>query len=179
MTVSKKAKIDTTAVTRLKLAGKPSSKPSSASSFKPLPVSPVKKIAEPNQVSKPLMIPSTTAVLKSPVKTCSAKGGASPAATSKPSTSGSIVVQKPSAESVEDKPSTSASQPHSQSAPSQKSSQGVPQTLLWVDKYQPKSLDKVVGQHGPASPANKLLKWLQNWHTDRKKHGYKATSAGE
>ncbi|GAU93363.1 hypothetical protein RvY_05316 [Ramazzottius varieornatus] len=50
--------------------------------------------------------------------------------------------------------------------------------LLWVDKYQPKTLKNVVGQNGAASPAHKLLNWLQNWDESRRKHGFKATTAG-
>lgn len=58
-------------------------------------------------------------------------------------------------------------------------SSGMGSFLLWVDKYQPKTLAHVVGQHGAASPANKLIKWLENWHANRLKHGYKAVTAGE
>lgn len=36
--------------------------------------------------------------------------------------------------------------------------------LLWVDKYRPRSLKTVIGQQGDQSCANKLLRWLQNWH---------------
>ncbi|KAM3864864.1 replication factor C subunit 1 [Diretmus argenteus] len=37
-------------------------------------------------------------------------------------------------------------------------------SLLWVDKYRPRSLKAVIGQQGDQSCANKLLRWLQNWH---------------
>lgn len=37
-------------------------------------------------------------------------------------------------------------------------------SLLWVDKYRPHSLKTVIGQQGDQSCANKLLRWLQNWH---------------
>ncbi|KAM9857419.1 replication factor C subunit 1 [Aulostomus maculatus] len=37
-------------------------------------------------------------------------------------------------------------------------------SLLWVDKYRPCSLKAVIGQQGEQSCANKLLRWLQNWH---------------
>ncbi|CAI4231296.1 unnamed protein product [Auanema sp. JU1783] len=33
----------------------------------------------------------------------------------------------------------------------------------WVDKYRPKSLAQLVGQHGEKSPLNKLLHWLKEW----------------
>uniref|UniRef100_A0A673FP95 Replication factor C subunit 1 n=1 Tax=Sinocyclocheilus rhinocerous TaxID=307959 RepID=A0A673FP95_9TELE len=37
-------------------------------------------------------------------------------------------------------------------------------SLLWVDKYRPRSLKSLIGQQGDQSCANKLLRWLQNWH---------------
>uniref|UniRef100_A0A673FRR8 Replication factor C subunit 1 n=1 Tax=Sinocyclocheilus rhinocerous TaxID=307959 RepID=A0A673FRR8_9TELE len=37
-------------------------------------------------------------------------------------------------------------------------------SLLWVDKYCPRSLKNLIGQQGDQSCANKLLRWLQNWH---------------
>lgn len=37
-------------------------------------------------------------------------------------------------------------------------------SLLWVDKYRPRSLKNLIGQQGEQSCANKLLKWLKNWH---------------
>uniref|UniRef100_A0A8D0GRX0 Replication factor C subunit 1 n=1 Tax=Sphenodon punctatus TaxID=8508 RepID=A0A8D0GRX0_SPHPU len=36
--------------------------------------------------------------------------------------------------------------------------------LLWVDKYRPTSLRTIIGQQGDQSCANKLLRWLRNWH---------------
>ncbi|XP_062431441.1 replication factor C subunit 1 isoform X4 [Rhea pennata] len=36
--------------------------------------------------------------------------------------------------------------------------------LLWVDKYKPTSLKAIIGQQGEQSCANKLLRWLRNWH---------------
>uniref|UniRef100_H2Y6A5 BRCT domain-containing protein n=1 Tax=Ciona savignyi TaxID=51511 RepID=H2Y6A5_CIOSA len=36
--------------------------------------------------------------------------------------------------------------------------------LMWVDKYKPKSVKHIIGQQGPNSNLNKLLKWLRNWH---------------
>ena len=35
--------------------------------------------------------------------------------------------------------------------------------LPWVDKYKPKALNQLVGQHGEKSPMNKLLGWLKDW----------------
>ena len=44
---------------------------------------------------------------------------------------------------------------------------------LWVDKYKPKAMNKIIGQLGEKSNANKLLNWLKNWnkfnaHTENK-----------
>ncbi|XP_050354909.1 replication factor C subunit 1 [Nymphalis io] len=41
-------------------------------------------------------------------------------------------------------------------------------TLMWVDKYKPQNLKQIIGQHGEASNANKLLKWLTKWYANRK-----------
>lgn len=46
--------------------------------------------------------------------------------------------------------------------------------LLWVDKYKPTSLKTIIGQQGDQSCANKLLRWLQNWHkspSEDRRHG--------
>ena len=40
-------------------------------------------------------------------------------------------------------------------------------SLLWVDKYKPKSIKNIIGQHGEKSNAKKLLKWLQSWEKNR------------
>ncbi|XP_036056786.1 replication factor C subunit 1 isoform X2 [Onychomys torridus] len=50
------------------------------------------------------------------------------------------------------------------------------ESLLWVDKYKPTSLKNIVGQQGDQSCANKLLRWLRNWHTSspaERKHAAK------
>ncbi|XP_076402455.1 replication factor C subunit 1 isoform X2 [Peromyscus maniculatus bairdii] len=47
------------------------------------------------------------------------------------------------------------------------------ESLLWVDKYKPTSLKSIIGQQGDQSCANKLLRWLRNWHQSspgEKKH---------
>ncbi|CAG9576182.1 unnamed protein product [Danaus chrysippus] len=44
----------------------------------------------------------------------------------------------------------------------------VPNSLMWVDKYKPKSLKQIIGQHGEASNVNKLLNWLKKWYMNRK-----------
>ncbi|KAK7804592.1 hypothetical protein U0070_015432 [Myodes glareolus] len=50
------------------------------------------------------------------------------------------------------------------------------ENLLWVDKYKPTSLKHIIGQQGDQSCANKLLRWLRNWHKsspEEKKHAAK------
>lgn len=39
-------------------------------------------------------------------------------------------------------------------------------SMLWVDKYKPKTMKNIVGQQGEKSNANKLKKWLINWKTN-------------
>ncbi|NWT01896.1 RFC1 factor, partial [Mionectes macconnelli] len=43
--------------------------------------------------------------------------------------------------------------------------------LLWVDKYKPASLKALIGQQGEQSCANKLLRWLRNWHKNTMEDG--------
>lgn len=62
----------------------------------------------------------------------------------------------------------SSSSSSSAPGPSSPSATGEGGSLLWVDKYRPRSLKTVIGQQGDKSCANKLLHWLQNWH---KNHG--------
>ncbi|XP_048219930.1 replication factor C subunit 1 isoform X2 [Perognathus longimembris pacificus] len=53
------------------------------------------------------------------------------------------------------------------------SSENRVENLLWVDKYKPTSLKTIIGQQGDQSCANKLLRWLRNWHKtspEEKKH---------
>lgn len=52
-------------------------------------------------------------------------------------------------------------------------STGGTEGLLWVDKYKPTSVKTIIGQQGEQSCANKLLRWLRNWHenTSENKHG--------
>ncbi|KAL1023984.1 hypothetical protein UPYG_G00049870 [Umbra pygmaea] len=52
----------------------------------------------------------------------------------------------------------------SSATPSSPSLAGEGASLLWVDKYRPRNLKAVIGQQGDLSPANKLLRWLKNWH---------------
>ncbi|NXA79912.1 RFC1 factor, partial [Thryothorus ludovicianus] len=43
--------------------------------------------------------------------------------------------------------------------------------LLWVDKYKPVTLKAIIGQQGEQSCANKLLRWLRNWHKNTLEDG--------
>ncbi|XP_064816872.1 replication factor C subunit 1-like, partial [Oncorhynchus masou masou] len=51
-------------------------------------------------------------------------------------------------------------------------------SLLWVDKYRPQNLKAVIGQQGDQSQANKLLRWLKNWHTHHAVGGAKPAGRG-
>ncbi|XP_021104261.1 replication factor C subunit 1 isoform X3 [Heterocephalus glaber] len=62
------------------------------------------------------------------------------------------------------------------------SSESKVDSLLWVDKYKPTSLKTIIGQQGDQSCANKLLRWLRNWHKsspDEKKHAKFGKFAGK
>ncbi|NXG15784.1 RFC1 factor, partial [Grallaria varia] len=48
--------------------------------------------------------------------------------------------------------------------------------LLWVDKYKPISLKALIGQQGEQSCANKLLRWLRNWHKNTLEDGQAKTN---
>ena len=47
------------------------------------------------------------------------------------------------------------------------------ENLLWVDKHKPTSIKQIIGQQGDKSNANKLLKWLKNWHHNIIVKGFK------
>ncbi|XP_004764068.2 replication factor C subunit 1 [Mustela putorius furo] len=51
--------------------------------------------------------------------------------------------------------------------------------LLWVDKYKPTSLKTIIGQQGDQSCANKLLRWLQNWHRSPSEDTKRAAKFGK
>ncbi|UJR23360.1 hypothetical protein I4U23_026370 [Adineta vaga] len=38
-------------------------------------------------------------------------------------------------------------------------------SLLWVDKYKPKTIKQLIGQQGDKSPVQKLIVWLRDWYT--------------
>ncbi|XP_030047166.1 replication factor C subunit 1 isoform X2 [Microcaecilia unicolor] len=56
------------------------------------------------------------------------------------------------------------------------------ESLLWVDKYKPMSIKGIIGQQGDQSCANKLIRWLRNWHksnsSDDKKPAGKFSKLG-
>jgi hypothetical protein len=37
---------------------------------------------------------------------------------------------------------------------------------LWADKYKPLSTKQIIGQQGDRSNVKKLMKWLQEWHSN-------------
>ncbi|XP_066912084.1 replication factor C subunit 1-like [Clytia hemisphaerica] len=57
----------------------------------------------------------------------------------------------------------SQSSTYSQSPSLPKKTEGDGDCLLWVDKYKPKEMREIVGQHGDKSNAKKLRKWLMDW----------------
>jgi len=40
-------------------------------------------------------------------------------------------------------------------------------SLMWVDKYKPKTIKDIIGQHTPKSNANALKNWLINWEKNK------------
>ena len=38
--------------------------------------------------------------------------------------------------------------------------------MMWVDKYKPSTVKQIIGQQGAQSNMNKLMSWLQNWHSN-------------
>ncbi|XP_021531330.2 replication factor C subunit 1 isoform X1 [Aotus nancymaae] len=59
------------------------------------------------------------------------------------------------------------------------SSENKMENLLWVDKYKPTSLKTIIGQQGDQSCANKLLRWLRNWHKSSSKDKKHAPKFGK
>ncbi|XP_065063673.1 replication factor C subunit 1-like [Rhopilema esculentum] len=70
-----------------------------------------------------------------------------------------------------------SSQPSQSTQSSQDISQQKAETLLWVDKYKPKVMKNIVGQHGDKSNAKKLLNWLLKW-ADNNQGGAKPKGKG-
>uniref|UniRef100_A0A8B9J6A1 Replication factor C subunit 1 n=1 Tax=Astyanax mexicanus TaxID=7994 RepID=A0A8B9J6A1_ASTMX len=77
-------------------------------------------------------------------------------------------------------PSPKKTRPGSASTPGPSgSSQENGTSLLWVDKYRPRSLKNLIGQQGEQSCANKLLRWLQNWHKHHSEKKHKSARFGK
>ncbi|OQV24394.1 Replication factor C subunit 1 [Hypsibius exemplaris] len=172
-------------------ASKPSAKPSSTAKAAVLPSPSKTKKEEVDTVAKPTAKKTNglEAVSKPTAKSPAPKAGSSAVKSPPVKVKKEEPLAPPSQSSVSQsscrgrdkglppsQPSTSSSQSFSPSPSSRLGSQ-LP-FVLWVDKYAPKTLMSVVGQHTPASPANKLVPWLRNWHANRKKYGYKATASG-
>ncbi|BHF80665.1 replication factor C subunit 1 [Sparganum proliferum] len=105
-------------------------------------------------VSRSHLTPSLK--LKSPQKSTPPAAPDAVAATSPRVLTDRPVVLKPR-EKVESQP------------PPPQQQQQRPGTLLnelWVEKYRPKLRRQLVGQNGPASPANRLFNWLSSWRED-------------
>lgn len=49
-------------------------------------------------------------------------------------------------------------------------------SLMWVDKYRPRSLKQIIGQQGDKSNMRKLMNWLRDWDKNRKKPTSKCES---
>uniref|UniRef100_A0A8C2FWQ8 Replication factor C subunit 1 n=1 Tax=Cyprinus carpio TaxID=7962 RepID=A0A8C2FWQ8_CYPCA len=92
----------------------------------------------------------------SPNKRSPSKGKSKPGSASKSGTLG--------ASRSEVKKSLSFDQSKGASPVSHSTPESEGSSLLWVDKYRPRSLKNLIGQQGDQSCANKLLRWLQNWH---------------
>uniref|UniRef100_A0A673FXM8 Replication factor C subunit 1 n=1 Tax=Sinocyclocheilus rhinocerous TaxID=307959 RepID=A0A673FXM8_9TELE len=92
----------------------------------------------------------------SPNKRSPSEGKSKPGSASKPGTLGASRSEVEKSLSFD---RTKRASPVSHSTPENEGS-----SLLWVDKYCPRSLKNLIGQQGDQSCANKLLRWLQNWH---------------
>ncbi|XP_050974745.1 replication factor C subunit 1 isoform X1 [Labeo rohita] len=92
----------------------------------------------------------------SPNKRIPSAGKSKPGSASKSRTLGASRSEVKKSLSFDQSKSTS---PVSHSTPESEGS-----SLLWVDKYRPRSLKNLIGQQGDQSCANKLLRWLQNWY---------------
>uniref|UniRef100_A0AAR2JHK8 Replication factor C subunit 1 n=1 Tax=Pygocentrus nattereri TaxID=42514 RepID=A0AAR2JHK8_PYGNA len=91
-------------------------------------------------------------------KSSPSPGKVRPASASTPGTSGAS--RRDSASEVKKSLEFGKATP----ATSQPAAEDDGKSLLWVDKYRPRSLKNLIGQQGEQSCANKLLRWLQNWH---------------
>ncbi|XP_065174937.1 replication factor C subunit 1-like isoform X2 [Sycon ciliatum] len=105
-------------------------------------------------------------VKKPPASPSSSTSAAKPASSSSSFYSSSTKQQKATAKTSTDGGLSSklaANGSSVKSAASSAESSG-PESVLWVDKYRPRTLKQLIGQQGDRSNMNKLLKWLRNWH---------------
>ncbi|XP_020610634.1 replication factor C subunit 1-like [Orbicella faveolata] len=68
----------------------------------------------------------------------------------------------------------SVSSPATQTPTLSPASKGEP-SLLWVDKYRPRSVKQIIGQQGDKSNMRKLMNWLRDWEKNRKKPSTKSS----
>ena len=50
-------------------------------------------------------------------------------------------------------------------------------SLMWVDKYRPRTVKQIIGQQGDKSNMRKLMNWLRDWDKNRKKPPSKGNAA--
>ncbi|CAH3195468.1 unnamed protein product, partial [Porites evermanni] len=62
----------------------------------------------------------------------------------------------------------STSSPATQTPSGSPSLNGEP-SLMWVDKYRPRTVKQIIGQQGEKSNMRKLMNWLRDWEKNRKK----------
>ncbi|CAH3146276.1 unnamed protein product [Porites lobata] len=62
----------------------------------------------------------------------------------------------------------STSSPATQTPSGSPSLKGEP-SLMWVDKYRPRTVKQIIGQQGDKSNMRKLMNWLRDWEKNRKK----------
>lgn len=62
----------------------------------------------------------------------------------------------------------STSSPATQTPSASPTVKGEP-SLMWVDKYRPRSVKQIIGQQGDKSNMRKLMNWLRDWDKNRKK----------
>jgi len=62
----------------------------------------------------------------------------------------------------------STSSPATQTPSASPNLKGEP-SLMWVDKYRPRTVKQIIGQQGDKSNMRKLMNWLRDWEKNRKK----------
>ncbi|XP_033105494.1 replication factor C subunit 1-like [Anneissia japonica] len=80
------------------------------------------------------------------------------------SSTSSSQLQAPYSEMIQSQSESQNSQ-HSLSDSQLPSSISTQESLMWVDKYKPKNIKQIIGQHGDKSNVKKLMRWLKEWDT--------------